>query len=150
MKNIFLAIIFTSITLMGCVSAYAVPLEGKIIGASGGVNSLGGILWYSSYMNLDTPRNFLKGEQLKITLRGKARWVYVRLLPEGAKATIPIGIIDKRIHVPQNKVVTVRLESPRPNIRQVSVHSGRQAFGRGISLFNDNADIVSIDVSMEK
>ena len=150
MKKILTGLILTTITLLGSVSGYAVPLEGKIIGSSGGSNSFGGIVWYSSYMELTTPYNFVMGEQLKITLRGNAKWVYVRLLPEGANATIPVGIINKRIHVPHNGVITVGIESPHQNIRQVSVHSGRQAFGRGISLFNDKADIVSIDVSMEK
>ena len=150
MKKIFVVIILSTITLLGNVTGYAVPFEGKIIGSSGGSNSFGGIVWYSSYMELATPCNFMKGEQLKITLRGNAKWVYVRLLPEGANATIPVGIINKRIHVPHNGVITVEIESPRQNIRQISVHSGRQAFGKGISLFNDKADIVSIDVSMEK
>jgi hypothetical protein len=144
-------VILTAMTLLGYVSGYAVPIEGEIIKSiNGGVDSFGGNLWHSSYMNLTTPRDFVKGEQLKITLRGNARWVYVRLLPVGANATVPIGIIEKRIHVPQNRVISVSLESTHKNIRQVSVHSGRQAFGKGISLFNDNADIVSIDVSMEK
>ena len=147
----FVIIILTTITLFGYVSSYAVPLEGEIIKSiDGGGDSFGGNIWHSSYMNLSTPRNFIKGEELKITLRGNAKWVYVRLLPVDANATVPIGIIEKRIHVPQNKVITVQLETTHPNIRQVSVHSGRQAFGKGISLFNDNADIVSIDVSMEK
>ncbi|MFZ4525404.1 MAG: hypothetical protein ACOYOE_07620 [Chlorobium sp.] len=150
MKNIFAITILTTLTLLGCVSGYAVPLEGKIIRSSGGANSLGGILWYSSYLNLTPPRNFMKGEELRITLRGDATWVCVRLLPEGASATSPNGMIDQRIHVPRNRVITVQLESSHPNIQQVSVHSGLQAFGKGISLFNGNADIVSIDVSMKK
>jgi hypothetical protein len=151
MKKNFVIVILTAITLLGYVSGYAVPIEGEIIKSiDGGVDSFGGNLWHSSYMNLTTPRDFVKGEQLKITLRGNARWVYVRLLPVGANATVPIGIIEKRIHVPQNRVISVSLENTHKNIRQVSVHSGRQAFGKGISLFNDNADIVSIDVSMEK
>ena len=133
------------------MSGYAAPLEGEIIKSiEGEVDSFGGNRWYSSYMNLTTPRNFMKGEKLKITLSGGAKWVYVRLLPEGANATTPIGIIDKRIHVPPKGVITVNLESTHPNVRQISVHSGRQAFGKGISIFNDRADIVSMDVSSEK
>ncbi len=150
MKNIFVIVLLTTLTLLGYESGGAVPLEGKIIKSSGGVNSLGGILWYSSYMNLTPPRHFMKGEQLRITLRGGATWVCVRLLPEGADATHPIGIINQRIHVPQNRVITIQLANTHPNIQQVSVHSGLQAFGRGISLFNENADIVSIDVSTKK
>ncbi|MEI7933626.1 MAG: hypothetical protein WCH30_01020 [Chlorobiaceae bacterium] len=151
MKNILVFFVFTTLTLLGYVSCYALPLEGEIIKSiEGEADSFGGKLWHASYMNLTAPRNFMKGEQLKITLKGSAKWVYVRLLPEGANATSAKGIIDKRIHVPPKGVITVSLESNHPNIRQVSVHSGRQAFGKGISIFNDNADIVSIDVSPDK
>ncbi len=150
MKNIFTLIIFAAITLLGYVSGSAVPLEGQIDGLKEGTNSISGPIWYSSYMQLTTPRNFIKGEQLRITLRGKAKRVYVRLLPKDADATSPTGIIDKRIPVPQNGVITVTLESTYQNIQQISVHSGREAFAKRISLFNDNVDIVSIDVSEGK
>ena len=71
MKKKFVIVLLTAITLLGYVSGYAVPLEGEIIKSiNGGVDSFGGNLWHSSYMNLTTPRNFMKGEQLKITLRG--------------------------------------------------------------------------------
>ncbi len=150
MKNIFTLVIIAAIILLGYVSCYAVPLEGQIDGLKRGTNSVGGTVWYSSYMQLNTPRNFMKGEQLRITLRGKAKRVYVRLLPKGADATTSIGIIGKRIRVPQNGVITVKLESTYRNIQQISVHSGREAFAKGLSLFNDIADIVSIDVSMGK
>ncbi len=150
MKNIFAIVIFATVTLLCTLPGYAEPLEGKITVLSGGTNSFGGNLWYSSYMHLTTPRNFVKGEQLKITLRGDAKWVYVRLLPKGADATTPVGMIDKKIHVPHERVIIVTLESDHPNIEQVSVHSGREAFGKRISPFNDQSDIFSIDVSMEK
>jgi len=150
MKKVIVVVVLNIITLLGCFSGYAVPLEGNIIGSTGGVNSLGGIIWYSSYMEFTTPRNFSAGEQLKITLQGEAKWVYVRLLREGSDATIPTGIINKRIHVPPNGEITVQIEKSQQNIRQISVHSGRQAFGRGIALFNGKTDIISIDASFEK
>ena len=149
MKNIFTIVILAIITLLGYIAVCAEPLAGDISSTEGGT-SFGGKVWYASYMNLKQPRDFIKDEQLRIRLSGNAKSVYVRLLPKGAVSTNPTGIIDKRIHVPQEGVITVKLDKAYPNIQQVSVHSGHQAFQKLISSFNGNADIIDVEVVMDK
>ncbi len=149
MKNIIIAVFIALITSCINTESYAIPLQGIIITSSGETMPLGGKAWYSSYMNLTPPRSFVQGEQLKIKLQGKAKWVYVRLLPEGADATGPTGLIERRITVPQQGIITVTLENNYPNTQQISVHSGHEAFEKLLTPFNETADIISINLLTE-
>jgi len=149
MKNIITAVFIAIITLCINTEGYTIPLQGIIITSSGETMPLGGKAWYSSYMTLTPPRSFVQGEQLKIKLQGKAKWVYVRLLSEGADATKPNGLIDRRISVPQQGIITITLDNNYPNIQQISVHSGHEAFEKLLTPFNETADIVSINLLTE-
>jgi len=149
MKNIITAVFIAIITLCINTEGYAIPLQGIIITSSGEIKPLGGNTWYSSYMTLTPPRSFVQGEQLKIKLQGKAKWVYVRLLPEGADAATQTGLIDRRITVPSKGIITITLDNNYLNIQQISVHSGHEAFEKLLSPFNENADIVSINLLTE-
>jgi len=147
MKKTISIVILTTITILSHIPAFAEPLIGKI-GSSNGYKSHGGYQWYVSYMDLNPPRNFRQGEQIKIKLLGDAKLVYVRLLQKDAPYTSSEGIIDNIVHVPSGGVIILKLQEPYLNIKQVSVHSGHEAFQNLIDVSNGNADIVSIDVSM--
>jgi len=149
MKDIFTIVILRAFILLHSVPACAELLTGNI-GSSGGNISLAGNLWYSSFMDLKTPRNFKKGEEIKIKLLGRAEWVYVRLLPKGVASTSSKGMMNNKFHVPQGGVITIRLYCDYPHIQQVSVHSGFEVFDKFLNIFNGHADIASIDVSMGK
>ena len=149
LKKIFTIVIFAALTFVGYASAAPavtppVSLSGKI------VSNAGSNLWYSSYMNLVPSVDFKQGEVLKIKLIGNAKWVYVRLLPEGVAPTSPTIIVGEKVYVPMGGVVTIKLLNNYPKIQQISVHSGREAFEKIMDPANGNADIASIEVSMEK
>ena len=149
MKKIFTIVILSTFILLRYVSAGAEPLTGNI-GSSGGNISHAGNLWYSSFMDLKTPRDFKKGEEIRIKLLGRAEWVYVRLLPKGVASTGSTGMMENKIHVPQGGVITIKLHCDYPHIQQISVHSGFEVFDKFLNIFNGHADIDSIDVSTGK
>jgi len=149
MKNIFMSIVVASMTFLGSIPAVAVPLVGKI-GTTQSNKYFGGNLWYSSYIDFNHLYSFRAGEEIRIKVSGNAKWVYVRLLPKGASPATPTGMLGERIRVPSNGVITVKLKKAYPNIRQISLHSGHEAFNSLLSGFNGNANIVSIDVFMGK
>ena len=149
MKKIFIIVLLSTCTLLRCESASAEPLSGDI-GSSAGNISLFGTLWYSSFMNLKTPRNFKQGEEIKIKLLGRAQLVYVRLLPKGVASTCSTGMMDNKYYVSPEGVITIKLNRDYPQIQQISVHSGFEVFDKFLTLFNGHADIASVEVSMEK
>jgi hypothetical protein len=97
-------------------------------------------------MDLDPPRDFKRGERLKIKLHGTAEWVLVRLLPRDAKADRPTGLIDEKRRIPPGGEVEVTLQTDHLQVRQVSVHAGKEAWGKSLNTKNDEVQIVSIDV----
>jgi hypothetical protein len=134
-----------SITVLGIIaallyaSAYAEPLQGSIDKASGAK-------WQSSYMDLNSPRDFKKGERLKIKLQGTAEWVLVRLLPQDASPEQPTGLVGEKMRVPPGGEIEVTLQTNHPKVKQVSVHAGQEAWGKLLGAKNGNAYIVSINV----
>ncbi len=149
MKIVFTIVILSTFILLRYVSASAEFLTGNI-GSSGGNISLAGNLWYSSFLDLKTPRDFKKGEEIKIKLLGRAQWVYVRLLPCGVASTCSTGMMDNKFYVPPGRVITIKLHRDYPHTQQVSVHSGFEVFDKFLNIFNGHADIASVEVSMEK
>lgn len=99
---------------------------------------------------LNTPRDFKKGNEIRIKLLDRAEWVCVRLLPKGVASTGSTGMMENKIHVPRGGVITIRLHCDYPHIQQISVHSGFEVFDKFLNIFNGHADIASIDVSTEK
>jgi hypothetical protein len=131
---------FSALAVFFCLcyaSAFAQPLEGSI-------GSLPGDSWYSSWLNLNPPRNFNTGDQLNIQLTGNARNVVVRLLPVGVSPDSPVGIVGGIRLVPANGMVTVVLDRTYNNIRQISVHSSTAAWKIQLGANNGNADISSV------
>ena len=120
--------------------AHAEPLKGNI-GQAGGPN------WQSAWMDITPPRDFRKGEVLQVKVQGRAEWVRVRLLPDGEMPTSPAGLLDSKMRVPAGGVITIKLQRDYPAVKQISVHSGQEAWGEAMNSQNSDAKIVSVDVS---
>ena len=138
-KNFFSIVILTTISVLVYASAYAEPLQGSIDQASG-------TNWQSSYMDLNSPRDFKRGERLRIKLQGTAEWVLVRLLPQDGKADKPTGLVGEKMRVPPGGELEVTLQTDHPKVKQVSVHAGKEAWGKLLGTKNGDAQIVSIHV----
>lgn len=138
-KNLFSIAIIATIAVLVYAPACADPLQGSIDQASGPN-------WQSTYMDLDPPRDFKRGERLQIKLQGTAEWVRVRLLPHDAKPEKPSGLIGGKMRVPPGGVLEVVLQKDHPKVKQVSVHAGKEAWGELLNPKGGGAEIVSINV----
>ena len=121
------------------VVVYAEQLKGPIDQASGPK-------WQSTYMDLNPPRDFKKGERLQIKLQGTAQWVRVRLLPQHAREDRPTGALEGKMRVPPGGVLEISLRTSHVGVKQISVHCGKEAWGESLGEKNGEAEIVRIDV----
>jgi len=103
--------------------------------------------WQSSWFNLKTPMSFKKSERLLIKVEGGAENVLVRLLPRNSSPNSFDGIEGTVRKVPAGKVLDVKLERDHPNVKQISVHAGREAWGVPLGGNNGTVRIVSIEYS---
>lgn len=101
--------------------------------------------WQSSWVNLEPTLKFSKGETLLIRVAGDAKNVLIRLLPEGSSPGSSEGIEGGIRDVPTDKLLVVQLERDHPRIKQISVHAGKEAWGRSLGETNGTVTIVSID-----
>jgi hypothetical protein len=116
----------------------AQPLEGTTGDAAGD-------LWQSSWLNLKPPMTFKKGERLLIRVEGNAENVPVRLLPDASHPSSSDGIEGNIRKVPVGRVLDVRLERDHPGVKQISVHAGKEAWGRPLGGNNGTVRIVGIE-----
>ncbi len=123
-------------------SAYADPL-------SGNTGSAAGDRWQSSWLDLNSPVSFKKGDELRITVEGNAENVIVRLLPKASRASSSDGIEGKVRKVPANGILEVRLERDHPNVKQISVHAGTVAWGTPLGGNNGKVKVVAVDHSSQ-
>jgi len=130
------ALILTVVLVMTTVAG-AEQLTGKIGSASGQD-------WQSSWIDLTKATNFQRGERLKITLRGSAENLVVRLLPSGAHPSSSDGIVGDVRKMPKSGVLQVQLPEGRRNIVQISVHGGQKAWD--ISLGSKNGPVTLVGV----
>lgn len=123
----------------------SMPAQGAPIGGPPGQSS--GADWQSAYVNIDPPRDFHKGERLKIQVQGTAEWVRVRLLPEKAAYDSAAGLIANKMKVPPGGVLELVLKEDRPRVKQVSVHAGKLAWDELLNPNGGTVQIVSVDVA---
>lgn len=123
----------------------SMPAQGDPIGGPPGQSS--GENWQSAYVDIDPPRDFLKGERLKIQVQGTAEWVRVRLLPQSGAYDRPTGLIVGKMKVPPGGVLELVLKKERPKVKQVSVHAGKLAWGELLNPNGGTVEIVSVDVA---
>ena len=102
------------------LTSYAETLKGKI-----GTSSK----WGSGWIILDKSVDFKRGDKIKLLLGGTAKKVLVRFLANGETADKPIGIEGGVINVPKNKIVLITISKEYKNVKQLSVHGGRNPWG---------------------
>jgi hypothetical protein len=138
MKNVFTKTALTlTIVLALTAVAGAEQLTGKI-GSGSGPD------WQSSWIDLTKETNFRRGEKLKMTLRGSAENVVVRLLPSGAHPSSSDGIIGDVKKMPRDGVLQIQLPEEHLNVVQISVHGGPKAWD--ISLGSKNGPVTLVGV----
>ena len=123
-----------------------------VTSATAGAESIGGTpesgagdKWQSSWVNIEPTLKFNKGETLLIRVAGDAKKVLVRLLPVGSSPGSSVGIEGDVREVPSDKLLKVQLERDHPRVKQISVHAGKEAWGRSLGETNGTVSIVSID-----
>lgn len=132
MKSLFLIIALCSSV------AFADPL----IGTTG---SAAGDRWQSSWIDLSPNKSFNKSVVLYITVQGNAENVLVRLLPASAAPGSSAGIEGAVRKVPKSGIIKVVLSRNHPNIKQISVHAGREAWGTPLGGNNGAITLISVE-----
>ena len=83
----------------------------------------------SGWLDLDSPRNFKRGDTLRLRIGGKAK-NKVRLLLKGQSRDSTSGILQGITAVPINRMVYVKIQRDRPWIVQISVYGGANPWGK--------------------
>lgn len=134
---------FVAVLMLICATMLSKVAYSQIL--PGHTGSAAGDNWQSSWLDIKPPISFKKGEIVKIKVEGSAENVLVRFLPEGSEPTMPDGIEGDVSKVPANRVLLITLTQDHPNIKQISVHAGREAFGRPLGANNGRIFIISVE-----
>ena len=146
MKSVRFVVAGILIALSAIVAANALPavqwqpLQGSIGQGSGS-------RWRASWMDLSSVRDFHRGDRLRVRVQGTAERVLVRLLPKDASSDLPAGLVGSVMRVPPGGVLDVPLAENHPSVKQISVHSGLEAFGQALNSTDGGAAIVSVEMA---
>ena len=132
--------VFVASAVAIAASAYSQPLPGTT-GSAAGEN------WHSSWLGINPPQSFKKGETVRIRVEGNAENVVVRFLPANSPPSSSDGIEGNVRKVPAAKVLVVKLQGDHPNVKQISVHSGKEAWGTPLGGNNGTANLISVERS---
>jgi hypothetical protein len=132
----------TVMLVIGALLVSSVASSQALIGSTG---SAAGDGWQSSWLEVKPPVSLRKGETLKVRLEGVAENVLIRLLPAGSPPESSDGIEGNVRKVPASGVLEITLLRDHPNVRQISAHAGREAWGRPLGGNNGSARIVSVE-----
>ena len=138
------------IGLMALMLICAAPVSAEPL--VGTIGEAAGDRWQVSWFDLKTPMSFKKSERLLIKVEGDAENVLVRLLPSNSSPSSSDGIEGTTRKIPTGKGsagkgLDVKLERDHPNVKQISVHAGKEAWGIPLGGNNGTVRIVSIDYS---
>jgi len=111
-------------------------------GATGSGTGTG---WQASWIDLKPGASFKKGDILRIKVEGSAENLLVRLLPVTSQPSSSDGIEGGVRKVPANRMIDVKLERDHPNIKQISLHAGPEAWGRPLGPNNASVRLVSVE-----
>jgi hypothetical protein len=131
----------TVCVMLFAISAYA---AGLLPGTTG---STAGASWQSSWLDLKRPADFKTGEKLRIKVEGTAENVLVRLLPSNSDPNSSDGREGNVRKVPANGILEVKLEHDHPNVKQISVHAGKEAWGTPLGGNNGTVRVISVERS---
>jgi hypothetical protein len=113
------------------------PIRGPIRSSSGNG-------WQASWIELQQPTSFKKGDKVALALQGSAKSVLVRFLPSGASADSPTGVEGSIRQIPPDRVLVVVLERDHDVVTQISVHAGPSAWGIKLGETNGTVAIVGV------
>ena len=99
----------------------------------------------SGWLDLKEKANFKKGERIRILVGGTAKYVLVRLLPEGADPNGPAGILGGVVQVPDSRLIELAVGEERTGVVQISVHGGPGPFGMPVPENNGPARVLRIE-----
>ncbi|MDR0480144.1 MAG: hypothetical protein LBH31_10175 [Burkholderiaceae bacterium] len=97
--------------------------------------------------------SFKHGERLRFQLRfydaenakNPTTNVLIRFLPSGAEPSSPDGIEGGIQMVPDNGILTVTLERDHPDVQQISVHGGKEAWNYRLGDNNGKVRLISVN-----
>lgn len=123
----------------------AVTLDGEI-----GVGSE----WGSSWINLDHPQDFYRGDRIRLFLGkatglkpGSARKVLVRLLRNGENPGKAVGVLTPEgVLVPPSGIVEVEVPADFNEIVHVSVHGGEKPWHYFLGKGNGPATLTKVEL----
>lgn len=117
--------------------------EGPLAGATGNFSGNG---WQVTWLDLKKRTYLDQRHLLRIRLEGNAENVVVRLLPAESQPASADGVEGDVRKVPPNKILEIALSNVHPNVKQVSVHSGKRAFDIPLGANNGVAKLLSVEV----
>jgi len=102
--------------------------------------------WKSGWCDFSTPVTFKKGERLRLAIGGSAKNIIVRLLPKGADATTPIGVIPTPFTIPKSRFLELTVPHDAPAIVSISVHGGPSPWGQyDLGAHNGPATVTGVE-----
>jgi hypothetical protein len=124
--------------LLICAASFAQTLKGQTGSGSGAG-------WQASWLDLSPDQSFKKGETLRLRVEGNAENFLFRLLPVTSQPSSSDGIEGSVRKMPKGGSLDIQLERDHPNVKQVSVHAGPEAWGRPLGPNNGNVTLVSVE-----
>jgi hypothetical protein len=103
--------------------------------------------WGSGWLNLPAPRDFAKGEQLRLRIGGSAEKILVRLLAKGMSPDSSRGLLGGTITVPEDRIVEVPIDIDRKSVIQISVHGGPNPWDKSLGQRNGPATLEAVELS---
>ena len=137
MKNIVMRVFVLSIVLCSSVA-----FADSLIGSSG---SAADTNWQTSWLDLKQHKSFAKNDILIFTVQGDAENILVRLLPASSPPSSSAGIEGAVRKVPKSKNIKVVLSRAHPSIKQISIHAGREAWGKPLGGNNGSIELISVE-----
>src|SRR5688572_5828472 len=136
----FLTAALLVMTSLTPASSEPAPAACTAIVGSNGRSGEGG----SGWLDLASPMDVVAGDTLRFVVAGSARRVVLRLLPKGAAADSPTGIIGEYTVGPGGRIQVVVAQAAR-QIVQFSVHGMRNPWGLyDLGAANGPAIIISV------
>ncbi len=102
--------------------------------------------WGSGWHDLPAPRDFEKGERLRLRVGGSAEKILVRLLAKGTSADSSRGLLGGVITVPDDRIVEVPIDIDRKSVIQISVHGGPNPWNKSLGQRNGPATLEAVEL----
>lgn len=127
------------------IEELAVPCAGL----PGYIYSASGSDWAATGIEFERPMDLKKGDSLLFRINGTAENIVIRLLPTFADPSSPTGVIGQVRKIPMDQVLRTTLKEDHPNVTQLSVHSGNDAWGINLGSNNGTAHLLCVDLERQ-